>query len=153
MPYNATLPQQLRSKHDAVKAHDDKLYGDWKSADIIFADAKERPNLVGRWDWHAWQFLLALMPAGMIYGLAQYARYDMEHNPIPKQQKQGSAAAAIDAEQEKSKKELEERLSAVETTLRTIITTLEKKSPPPNGNLGEKATSVQPQATPPPKPP
>lgn len=22
MPYNATLPQQLRSKHDAVKAHD-----------------------------------------------------------------------------------------------------------------------------------
>ena len=26
----------------------EKLYGDWKSADIIFADAKQRPNLVGR---------------------------------------------------------------------------------------------------------
>jgi len=77
MPDNATLPQQLQFKHDAVKAHDgthctlfceiyalnksiknydcyfyyfraEKLYGDWKSADIIFADAKERPNLVGR---------------------------------------------------------------------------------------------------------
>jgi len=78
----------------------------------------------------------------------------MEHNPIPRQQKQGPAAAAADAEQEKSKIELERRLSAVETTLKTIITTLEINStPPPGGKLGEKATPVQPQATPPRKPP
>lgn len=91
----------------------------------------------------------------MIYGLAQYARYDMEHNPIPnQQQKQRHAAAATDVEQEKSKKELEKRLSAVETTLKTIITTLEKNATPPSGgSLSEQTTPVQPQATPSPKPP
>ncbi len=75
----------------------------------------------------------------MIYGIAQYARYDMLNNPIAKPQKLGSTAA----EDEKNKIELEERLSAVEKTLKTIITTLEKTSQTvPDKNVEEKTAPV-----------
>ena len=91
----------------------------------------------------------------MIYGLAQYARYDMEHNPIPKQPKKGSAATTLTAEEERSKAELEQRLAAVETTLKTVIATLETKSDSSTNKdkAAEKATPIQAETTPPRKPP
>jgi hypothetical protein len=79
----------------------------------------------------------------------------MEHNPIPKQPKKGSAARTATAEEERSKAELEERLAAVETTLKTVIATLETR-PDASTNkekAAEKATPIQPEITPPRKPP
>lgn len=48
-----------------------------ESWDIIMKP-QTRANLVDRWDWHAWQFLAALIPSFIILGLASYADKDME---------------------------------------------------------------------------
>lgn len=41
-------PQQLSTNLLFPIIFAEKLYGDWKSMDIVFSDVKQRPNPVGR---------------------------------------------------------------------------------------------------------
>ncbi|KAL6780546.1 hypothetical protein ACKKBF_B12665 [Auxenochlorella protothecoides x Auxenochlorella symbiontica] len=63
---------------DAVKRYDEEKYGGWKSADILFAEKEVHRTVIGRWDWHAWQLLIGLLPAAVVAGIAYWARKDME---------------------------------------------------------------------------
>ncbi|KAL4441244.1 hypothetical protein ABPG77_011481 [Micractinium sp. CCAP 211/92] len=65
------------SNKQAVEAYDESKYGGWKSATILFAEEPNRKPLVGRWDWHVVQFLLAMIPPGLAFLMVQWARYDM----------------------------------------------------------------------------
>ena len=42
----------------------ENLYGGWKSYDLLVESGQEPSrSFVKRWDWHAWQFIVSLMPA------------------------------------------------------------------------------------------
>lgn len=79
------------------KDYDAAKYGGWKSAKMLFTEVPEKPQIVGRWDWHVVQFLLALVPPGLVLLLVQWARRDMAHMSQriqgPERQQREQAAA------------------------------------------------------------
>jgi hypothetical protein len=82
----------------SLRARAEALYGGWKSAKLLFAEAPAagaggRPRVVGRWDWHAAQALMALGPVGLILALVGFARRDMAREQM-KLNAQVDAAAA-----------------------------------------------------------
>ncbi|GAB4819042.1 hypothetical protein N2152v2_006088 [Parachlorella kessleri] len=61
-------------------------YGGFKSVDKLFAQP-QRQGVVGRWDWHFWHFLLALIPPGVVVLLAHLARNDMAAKQLERNRK------------------------------------------------------------------
>ncbi|PSC72185.1 Whirly transcription factor [Micractinium conductrix] len=87
------LSAQRRAEHSSarppgassVQKYDEERFGGWKSAEMLFVEEPARKSLVGRWDWHVVQFLLALVPPGAALLLVHWARHDMSKLEARKQ--------------------------------------------------------------------
>ncbi|KAK9823827.1 hypothetical protein WJX72_005787 [[Myrmecia] bisecta] len=78
MPFNHEAPQPPAQAEE---------YTMMKSFQMLI-QPPTRPTLVGRWDWHAWNFFVALLPALFVAGIAQYARADMARREAEKQEEE-----------------------------------------------------------------
>ncbi|KAL4857271.1 hypothetical protein ACK3TF_002563 [Chlorella vulgaris] len=72
-------PPAPHQKPKSLKELDEETFGGLKSAKMLLSDeAQQRRSLVGRFDWHVVQFLLALIPPGVAFLIVQWARHDMK---------------------------------------------------------------------------
>lgn len=52
-------------------------YTFWESADVLFSEKPKVHSVVGRWDWHIWQLIVALLPSLAVYQFVRIARADL----------------------------------------------------------------------------
>lgn len=107
------------------------MYGGWKSAQFL-ADAppKQGANVIGRWDWHAIQFLIALIPAGLVYLLAMWARKDMSihlRGKMPDALILSPEPGKESREEHIDASKVEERLEKLEASLMALQQNIETK--------------------------
>ncbi|CAL8464750.1 g4285 [Coccomyxa elongata] len=120
-----------------------KEYGFMESAEILFSE-REKPRIIGRWDWHAWQLFVSLLPPFGVYCLAMYAQKEMQRMEEEKQtEKEAVWEAELAEEEEKQapvllrEQQMRERLEALEAIVKDMQTQLERP-----------ATDVQPERVP-----
>mmetsp|Transcript_11486 Transcript_11486/g.34508 ORF Transcript_11486/g.34508 Transcript_11486/m.34508 type:complete len:228 (+) Transcript_11486:87-770(+) len=108
-----------------VKEH----YTFWESADVLFKhhdDANARKTVVGRWDWHLWNLLLAVLPAGVIILFVKSADADLaaaDAAEATKKAEEDEKRAAESAKVESAttaQAQMRERLAEVEALLKAL---------------------------------
>ncbi|KAL4452262.1 hypothetical protein ABPG75_007924 [Micractinium tetrahymenae] len=114
----------------AVEEYDEAKYGGWKSTTILFAEEPERKPLVARWDWHVVQFLLAMIPPGLVLLIVQWARHDMRQVDARREkealEKESEKLAAVMAHQQQTSPALVQQL--VEQQAAKVDAALEREA-------------------------
>lgn len=71
--WKGSSPQQKGSPKPGTKLD----YTFWESADVLFSEKPKVHSVVGRWDWHLWQMIVALLPSLAVYQFVRIARADL----------------------------------------------------------------------------
>ncbi|KAK9917845.1 hypothetical protein WJX75_008834 [Coccomyxa subellipsoidea] len=83
-----------------------KEYGFMESAEILFSE-REKPRIIGRWDWHAWQLFVSLLPP-----------FEEEQKEAPRQLEKEQMRTRLEALEELVRN-LQEQMDRPETDTRS----------------------------------
>ncbi|BDA50347.1 hypothetical protein COCOBI_16-0230 [Coccomyxa sp. Obi] len=128
----ATHLPTAATRHVSSRPVSKKEYGFMESAEILFSE-REKPRIIGRWDWHAWQLFVSLLPPFGVYCLAMYAQKEMQRMEQEKKtEKEAVWEAELAEEEEKQapallkEQQMRERLEALEAIVRDMQAQLER---------------------------
>ncbi|GMH34531.1 hypothetical protein BSKO_02365 [Bryopsis sp. KO-2023] len=108
-------------RQELEKASKSDMEGFMQAARLMMKP-KSGPRYIGRWDWHLWNFLIALLPACAVYGLAMVGRHQFNTGEqlIALQKEKEELEAKENAPEDPAMKriqDLEDRIQALQLSL------------------------------------